>query len=161
MYQFIYFYSRSRIINRRKQTVKRSTFVQNLLFSFGHCVVCPCSIFGFLLPLWQLNQKCFNIGKTTKGQPEIENLRRTDNTMTKWKGTKQWATTHHTETQSPNNRGYKVPLVDRGLPSLAEFIPCCSGFGFLCGVLSLIVLSLLNNISTFLLDKPSESYHRK
>jgi hypothetical protein len=32
--------------------------------------------------------------------------------------------------------------VDRGLPSLAEFIPCCSGFGFLCGVLSLIVLSL-------------------
>ena len=37
---------------------------------------------------------------------------------------------------------YKVPLVDWGLPSLAEFIPCCSGFGFLCGVLSLIVLSL-------------------
>jgi hypothetical protein len=32
--------------------------------------------------------------------------------------------------------------VDKGLPSLAEFIPCCSGFGFLSGVLSLIVLSL-------------------
>ena len=31
-----------------------------VLFSFGHCVVCPCSIFGFWLPLWQLNQKCFN-----------------------------------------------------------------------------------------------------
>jgi hypothetical protein len=46
------------------------------------------------------------IGKTTKGQPETENLRRTDNTMTKRKGTKQWATTHQTENQSPNNRGW-------------------------------------------------------
>ena len=32
--------------------------------------------------------------------------------------------------------------MDWGLPSLTEFIPCCSGFGLLSGVLSLIVLSL-------------------
>jgi len=46
MHQFIYFYSRRRIISRRKQTVKRSTFVQDLLriklafLPCGHLVCC-------------------------------------------------------------------------------------------------------------------------
>ena len=35
-------------------------------FSFGHCVVCPSSIYGFWLPLWYLQTLLVTSGKSQK-----------------------------------------------------------------------------------------------
>ena len=52
---FVYFFKK---IYRVTRSVLCVCFVDSCLsfcpFSFGHCVVCPSSIYGFWLPLWYL-----------------------------------------------------------------------------------------------------------